>query len=296
MATPAKTASRLAFAIPEEHQDEYLELLQAIDRAAAAIMAHPPDYHPAVDLSRFPRIDAHFPAPGSTRSATGRIRGDPDGGLLAGRSVCLKDTISVAGVPQLFGTNAIESFTQLFAWPVFAFFALWAWCESLRAGIYYWWFELWLHSYWIGGDDQGGSVSVVAPYLGALKRISFQPAAHCDLVGLKPTFGLVPYTGVLSSEPALDYVGPMARTALDAAFLLEAVAGTDGIDDRQFGAPFPSAIPHYAECVLLGRERSSSGEGFASKFMDASVAKRVWEATSKLAELGAIVEEVSIPL
>lgn len=49
------------------------------------------------------------------------------------------------------------------------------------------------------------------------------PAAWCGVVGLKPTFGLVPYTGVASHEPSLDHVGPMARTVADAALLLEVV-------------------------------------------------------------------------
>ena len=47
------------------------------------------------------------------------------------------------------------------------------------------------------------------------------PAAWCGCVGLKPTFGLVPYTGIASHEPSLDHVGPMARTVTDAARLLE---------------------------------------------------------------------------
>lgn len=47
------------------------------------------------------------------------------------------------------------------------------------------------------------------------------PAAWCGCVGLKPTFGLAPYTGIASHEPSLDHVGPMARTVADAALLLE---------------------------------------------------------------------------
>lgn len=47
------------------------------------------------------------------------------------------------------------------------------------------------------------------------------PSAACGIVGLKPTFGLVPYTGIISLEPAIDHTGPMARTVYDAALLLE---------------------------------------------------------------------------
>ena len=47
------------------------------------------------------------------------------------------------------------------------------------------------------------------------------PASYCGIVGLKPTHGLVPYTGVMSLEMTIDHVGPMARTVYDVALLLE---------------------------------------------------------------------------
>ena len=57
------------------------------------------------------------------------------------------------------------------------------------------------------GADQGGSIR--------------NPSARCGIVGLKPTLGLVPYTGIFPMEFTLDYVGPMARTVYDVALLLE---------------------------------------------------------------------------
>ena len=57
------------------------------------------------------------------------------------------------------------------------------------------------------GGDQGGSIRV--------------PSAACGIVGLKPTFGLVPYTGAVAIEPTIDHLGPMARTVYDTALLLE---------------------------------------------------------------------------
>ena len=58
------------------------------------------------------------------------------------------------------------------------------------------------------GGDQGGSIRV--------------PAAMCGIVGLKPTFGLVPYTGICPAEYSIDHTGPMARNVHDVALLLEA--------------------------------------------------------------------------
>ena len=57
------------------------------------------------------------------------------------------------------------------------------------------------------GGDQGGSIRI--------------PAAACGIVGLKPTFGLVPYAGIISIEPTIDHTGPMAQTVYDTALLLE---------------------------------------------------------------------------
>jgi amidase len=70
------------------------------------------------------------------------------------------------------------------------------------------------------GTDQGGSIRT--------------PAAWCGVIGLKPTHGLVPYTGVLSHDPTIDHVGPMARTVQNVAIALEAVAGWSAGDPRQW--------------------------------------------------------------
>jgi amidase len=70
--------------------------------------------------------------------------------------------------------------------------------------------------------DQGGSIRI--------------PAAMSGAVGLKPTHGLVPYRGIVSSEAVMDHVGPICKNVMDVAVLLEAIAGRDGLDDRAVGA------------------------------------------------------------
>ena len=62
------------------------------------------------------------------------------------------------------------------------------------------------------GGDQGGSIRI--------------PASNCGIVGLKPTHGLVPYTGAVPIVPCLDHLGPMAQNVADCALLLEVIAGT----------------------------------------------------------------------
>ena len=71
------------------------------------------------------------------------------------------------------------------------------------------------------GGDQAGSIRI--------------PASHCGIVGLKPTFGLVPYTGIGLLEITIDTCGPMTADVRDNALLLEVIAGPDGLDTRQRG-------------------------------------------------------------
>ena len=83
------------------------------------------------------------------------------------------------------------------------------------------------------GGDQGGSIRI--------------PCSWCGLVGLKPTWGLVPYTGAVPIEVTLDHLGTITRTVEDCAVFLEAIAGYDnGFDPRQ---PRDLKVPEYTKCV-----------------------------------------------
>ena len=70
------------------------------------------------------------------------------------------------------------------------------------------------------GGDQGGSIRI--------------PAAYCGIYGMKPTHGLVPYTGIMPIEIYVDHTGPMTANVTDNALLLEVIAGPDGYDPRQY--------------------------------------------------------------
>lgn len=141
------------------------------------------------------------------------------------------------------------------------------------------------------GADQGGSIRV--------------PAANCGIVGLKPTFGLVPYTGCGSNEPTNDHVGPMTRTVLENAILLEAIAGTDNIDDRGFAAPPLGKIPRYSEAVtglrndgmpLTGKKIAIITESLSTPATDPRVIKTFLHAAERFTSLGASVTQISIPI
>ncbi|KAK7028305.1 amidase signature domain-containing protein [Favolaschia claudopus] len=323
----SQTAHKLSFAIPEDHEAEYLALLAVTDQAVAAVMSYP-DYQIPVNKAQYARREIHRPAPEDNR-----LRGwawkvticneNMEGGILEGKTVCVKDTVCIAGVPQMFGTEAIEDFVPVSDATVVTrvldnggIIVGKAMCENISHGPtshstpfgpvenpYAEGFSTGGSSSGCGalvgsgevdmaiGGDQGGSVRI--------------PASHCGLVGLKPTYGLIPYTGVLSSEPALDTVGPMARSTLEVALLLQAMAGYDGIDDRQLGAPLPADVPKYSEQLLQSR-RADSGlkelrvgilkEGFPTSGLDSAVDAACRNAITKIGELGATLEEVSVPL
>lgn len=144
------------------------------------------------------------------------------------------------------------------------------------------------------GGDQGGSIRI--------------PATCCGVVGLKPTWGLVPYTGILSLDASIDHTGPMTKNVPDCAKLLEAIAGADGWDDRQpgFGLEVGSPKTLFVNAVeeTIGKDSASalSGlkigivkEGFEVPDQDANVIASVKAAAEKFAKLGATVKEISVP-
>ena len=95
----------------------------------------------------------------------------------------------------------------------------------------------------IAGGSSGGSAAAVAAglCLGALGTDTAasirQPAAYCGITGLKPTYGRVSTRGVLPLSWSLDHVGPMCRSAEDAALLLEAIAGPDPLEPTSAARP-----------------------------------------------------------
>lgn len=130
------------------------------------------------------------------------------------------------------------------------------------------------------------------------------PATNCGLVGLKPTFGLIPYTGCGSDEATNDHLGPMTRTVLDSALLLQVAAGTDNMDDRGFAAPSPDHVPKYFDTLKgLSSPKDLSGlkigvikESLEGSVLDHRVRQCFMDAADGLRKLGATVEEVSIPI
>jgi amidase len=130
------------------------------------------------------------------------------------------------------------------------------------------------------GGDQGGSIRI--------------PSALCGVYGLKPTHGLVPYTGAFPCEPSVDHLGPMGRNAAEVALLLDVIAGDDGLDPRQRnvqGRPYREAL----QDDLTGLRVGMLDEGFRQPGADERVNDAVLKAAQRFDDLGALVTTVSVP-
>ena len=113
---------------------------------------------------------------------------------------------------------------------------------------------------------------------------------------LKPTYGLVPYTGAFPIEATVDHVGPMARTVADLALLLEVLAGPDGLDPRQSAGLTGEAYSQALTGEVHGLRVGVVAEGFGwPELSEAAVDASVRSAADALARLGAEVTPVSIP-
>jgi aspartyl-tRNA(Asn)/glutamyl-tRNA(Gln) amidotransferase subunit A len=129
------------------------------------------------------------------------------------------------------------------------------------------------------GSDTGGSIR--------------QPAGHCGVVGLKPTYGRVSRYGLVAFASSLDQVGPFGRDVRDCALLLEAIAGHDPRDSTSVDRP----VPAYGETLeqpiaplTIGVVKEHYGAG-----LDAEVEQAVRAAIKVYESQGATVKEVSLP-
>ncbi|TYL36850.1 amidase [Natronococcus pandeyae] len=132
------------------------------------------------------------------------------------------------------------------------------------------------------GSDQGGSVRV--------------PAAFCGIVGHKPTYGLVPYTGCIGIEHAIDHPGPMGPDVESVARVLSTIAGSN---ERDLRSHSPVPVEQYEDALDGDVSDLSIGvleEGFDRPGADEDVLETSRNAIDRLAEQGASVDDVSVPM
>jgi aspartyl-tRNA(Asn)/glutamyl-tRNA(Gln) amidotransferase subunit A len=129
------------------------------------------------------------------------------------------------------------------------------------------------------GTDTGGSIR--------------QPASHCGVVGLKPTYGRVSRYGVIAYASSLDQVGPITRDVEDCAILLGAVAGHDAADSTSIDLPVPdyrAALAQGVKGLKIGLPKEYFIEG-----LDSDIRQAIDAAIDTLRGLGAEIVEVSLP-
>ena len=129
------------------------------------------------------------------------------------------------------------------------------------------------------GSDTGGSIRI--------------PAAFCNTVGLKPTYGRVSRRGVLPLDFSLDHMGPLTRSVRDAALCLQALAGPDPLDDTSSPEPVDDYLP--PAHVSLQNVRIGVPENYYFDQVDPAVHSSVRKMVQLAAGLGAKVEVIRVP-
>jgi amidase len=232
---------------------------------------------------------------------------DAQSGLLANKTVGFKDHISVAGIPQSFGSRLFGRFIpEVDATVVSRVLSAGGRIVGKNSMNGFMNGQLRpLNPHDItrtsGGSSSGSAVAVAAGEAdiafggdqGGSIRI---PSAYCGVFGLKPTFGLISHFGVgFGFEPSLDHVGPIARTIEDLAAALQAVAGADGLDSRQEReTPEQADVLSALHSGVRGLRIGILEEGFAEP-IEADVRDAVLKTISSLQDRGAIIRRVSVP-
>ncbi len=304
-------AERFGMNLSDAELAEYSQIIepyiQAYDRLDAM-----PDNLPEV---RYPRSPGYHPDatenPLNAWYVKTEVKGAMDGPL-RGKRIVLKDTVCLAGVPMMNGSSIMEGYTPEIDATIVtrmldagAIIVGKAHCEDFclsggshtnaKGPVH----NPWKRGFMAGGSSSGSAALVAADEVdmaiagdqGGSIRI---PSSNCGVYGMKATHGLVPYTGIMPVEQTIDHVGPLTKTVADNALLLEILAGEDGLDPRQYK---PKTF-RYTEALGRGAHGLKIGilkEGFHRPESEADVDQKVLAAADRFRELGARVDEISVP-
>ncbi len=151
----------------------------------------------------------------------------------------------------------------------------------------------------VPGGSSGGSAAAVAARLtpaatgtdtgGSIR----QPAALCNLTGLKPTYGLVSRWGMIAFASSLDQAGPITQTAEDAALLLNTMVGFDDKDSTSLNRPtvnYTASLKDSLQGLRIGLPKEYFAAG-----LNSDVAKVIETAIAEYKKLGATITDISLP-
>ncbi|MBK5966141.1 aspartyl/glutamyl-tRNA amidotransferase subunit A [Thiocystis minor] len=151
----------------------------------------------------------------------------------------------------------------------------------------------------VPGGSSGGSAAAVAAHLCAAATGTDtggsirQPAALCGITGIKPTYGRCSRWGMIAFASSLDQAGVMARSAADAAFILDEMAGFDPRDSTSAEVPVPDyvdALDNDLKGLRIGLPKEYFGAG-----LDSRIAASIQDAIQEYERLGAEIREISLP-
>ena len=301
-----------------------LHLSDADIESFAGLMGAALESYRRIDQLTEPQLPVRYPRSGGYRPRAEEnplnawyqkcsIKG-ASSGILAGKRVAIKDNVCVAGVPMMNGSSVLEGYVPEFDATIVTRIldaggeiVGKAVCEHLcfSGGSHTSDTGPVLnphdHTRSAGGSSSGSAALVVAGEcdmaIGGDQGGSIRiPSAWCGAYGLKPTYGLVPYTGVFPIELTLDHTGPIAATTADVALLLETIAGEDGLDPRQKDVKvevYTRALANDTEGLRIG----IVSEGFGWPALSEQDVDELVEASARrFSELGAQVSTISIPL
>lgn len=304
--------SDLGMNMTAERVGEFLEAMEPNFQAYDLIESMPDD----IPEVKYPRTPGYRPAPEDNPHNAWYVKTDIKGaakGKLAGKTVAVKDNIYVAGVPMMNGSSTLEGFMPDFDATVVTrvldaggtiagkthceLFCLSGGSHTNSTGP--------VHNAHKMGFSSGGSSSGSATAT-ALNEVDMaiggdqggsvrMPSSFSGIYGMKPTHGLVPYTGAMPIEATIDHLGPMTQNVADNALFLEVLAGADGLDPRQYNvktAKYTDALGKGVKGIKIGILK----EGFGHANSEADVDKAVRDMGVKLKGMGAEVSEISVPM
>jgi amidase len=304
-------AEEMGLSLTDEDVKSFIGLMQSSIDGYNTVDAMP-DNLPVV---KYPRTPGYRPSGAENQYnawyVKTSIKGAPSG-RLSGKRVVMKDNVMVAGVPMMNGASTLEGYVpeidativerildaggEIVGKAHCEYFCLSGGSHTNATGP--------VHNprkmgYSAGGSSSGSAALVAAGEVdmaiggdqGGSIRI---PAAYCGIYGMKPTHGLVPYTGIMPIEIYVDHTGPMTANVMDNALLLEVIAGPDGYDPRQYQVK-TEAYTSQLTGDIAGLSIAVVREGFGHDNSEPDVDAKVRAAGQRLQSMGAKVEEVSIP-
>ncbi len=310
-------AASWGFTVADDEAEQLLAVAEAVFQAYDFLDSQPPAVVEPVAATRDPgRPPTKGEDPLNAIVRFCNVRAESAEGLLSGLRVAVKDAVAIAGIPLTCGSRVLQGFVPSED-SVVAERILRAGGEVVAitnmddlafsgGGESSWYgptLNPWDTNRTAAGSSGGSAAALfydgVDVAVGGDQGGSIRaPASWCGVIGLKPTHGLVPYTGITGIDQSFDHCGPMGRTTSAVAALLQAIAGKDERDPRQGDVPaadYPAAVAGAPES-LAGVRIGVVAEGFGEDVgCEAATAEAVRGAVDRLRTLGAETVDVTLP-